>query len=205
MRFLLIVHLILFSGVIMAIEEPEYSVLESDGAFELRLYKPMLIAQVTVTGSMKQASNKGFKLVADYIFGNNITASGENAKIDMTAPVTINQQRNSEKIEMTAPVTVKPEGDVWKLHFVMPAQYSLQTIPKPVNSDVTLIERPGRQVAVLRFAGYTSTKKVEKKIIELRTWLEPKGITPIGEPELARYNPPWTLPFWRRNEVMFSY
>lgn len=208
MRYFLVFYIVVFSGALMAIEEPQYSVIDTDGSVELRLYEPMVIAQVVVSGSMKKASNKGFKLVADYIFGNNQSQEGVEQKIKMTAPVTINQpmaSNRAEKIDMTAPVTIEPLSDQWRLHFVMPRHYTLATLPKPNNPKVTLHERASRRYAVIQFSGFTSQSKVDKKTAELRAWLRDNSIEPVGTVEFARYNPPWTLPFWRRNEVMFRY
>jgi len=127
----------------MAIEEPKYEVRTSQAPFELRHYPPTLIAQTIVEGDMDTASNKGFRLIADFIFGNNIASDSEQAaKIAMTAPVTVEPQ--SSKIAMTAPVSVEPQtasmtgAQQWRIHFVMPSQYTLATIPKPNNSAVTL-------------------------------------------------------------------
>jgi hypothetical protein len=152
---------------------------------------------------MDKASSAGFRLIADYIFGNNTSRTGEKEKISMTAPVTM--EPKSEKISVTAPVSMKQTGGQWRVHFVMPGQYTLETLPKPHNPMVTLREVPASNYAVIRFSGFAGEDKVAKKTAELIAWLDSKGITPTGKPELARYNPPWTLPFLRRNEVMVAY
>lgn len=202
-----------FTESTMATEEAKYTVIEKSGAFELRTYSPKIVAETLVSGSMDKASSAGFKLIANYIFGNNTSRTGENEKISMTAPVTIEpkadvphkEELNSEKINMTAPVTMEPSGGQWRVHFVMPSQYTLDTLPKPNNSAVTLREVPTRNYAVIRFSGLAGESKTATKTADLMAWLNSKGITPIGKPELARYNPPWTLPFLRRNEVMVTY
>ncbi len=193
----------LFTGTAMAIEEPKYRVIEQSGAFELRVYDPKIIAEVEVSGTQKEASRAGFKLIAGYIFGGNTSRKGGNEEISMTAPVTM--QPESEKINMTAPVNMKQTGDKWRMHFVMPSEYTLATLPKPNNLAVTIRQVDGSKYAVIRFSGFAGKAKVEKKTTELKKWLESKNIKPIDEPELARYNPPWTLPFMRRNEVMMKY
>jgi hypothetical protein len=195
--------LLLSSGSAMAIEEPEYEVIEKSGEFELRAYSPMIVAETLVSGSMDKASGAGFRLIADYIFGNNTSTAGDSEKISMTAPVTM--EPGSEKISMTAPVSMEQTAGQWRVHFVMPAQYTMETLPRPNNPQVTLREVPSSNYAVIRFSGLAGEKKVARKTAELMTWLESKGITPTGKPELARYNPPWTLPFLRRNEVMIAY
>lgn len=193
----------------MAIEEPNYNVLETSGNFELRAYDSMIVAETVVSGSMNKASNTGFRVIAGYIFGDNTSNSGGSEKISMTSPVTMEQESESEsrseKISMTAPVTMAADNGKWRVHFVMPSEYTLDTLPKPNNSAVTLREVPGQQVATVRFSGRASKEKTAAKTADLLAWLASKKITPTGKPELARYNPPWTLPFLRRNEVMVTY
>jgi hypothetical protein len=192
-----------FTGSAMAIEEPKYTVLEKSGEFELRAYSTNIVAETLVSGSMDNASSAGFRLIADYIFGNNTSTTGGSEKISMTAPVTM--EPKSEKISMTAPVSMEKTDGQWRVHFVMPSQYTLDTLPAPNNLAVTLREVPASNYAVIRFSGLAGENKTAKKTSELIVWLDSRGITPIGKPELARYNPPWTLPFLRRNEVMVAY
>lgn len=198
----------------MAIEEPEYTVIEQTGAFELRTYSPMIVAETQISGSLDEAFNAGFKVIADYIFGNNLSSTGQNEKVSMTAPVAIApitlapsapEVSQSEKISMTPPVSMKQTVEKWQMHFVMPKEYTLASLPKPNNPAVSLREVPTRQYAVIRFSGFTSKAKIAPKITELMTWVNSKGIIPISEPEIARYNSPWTLPFLRRNEIMVAY
>ena len=194
---------LLFAGSSMAIEEPKYRVIENSGAFELRVYDPKIIAEVEVSGTQREASSKGFKLIAGFIFGDNTARQGSNEKISMTAPVTMKPK--SEKISMTAPVNMTKTGEKWLMHFVMPSQYTLKTLPKPNNPAVTIRQVNGNKYAVNRFSGLAGKEKVKKKTAELKKWLESKNIKALGDVELARYNPPWTLPFMRRNEVMVKY
>ncbi len=190
-----------------AIEEPKYSVIEKSGDFELREYEPKIIAEVEVSGTMKKASNAGFRLIADYIFGNNTSQDGSAKKISMTAPVTMDspKESKSEKISMTAPVNIEKTGKTWRVHFVMPSKYTLKTLPKPNNPAVKIRQIKGSKYAVIRFSGFAGDAKVAAKTADLKKWLADKNIKPVGEPELARYDPPWTLPFMRRNEVMIQY
>ena len=204
----------LFLGILgtsnaMATEEPKYEVVFSEGDLEVRRYAPMLIAEAEVEGSMDEASNKGFRLSADYIFGNNQSSDSEQrSKIAMTAPVTVEPQ--SSRISMTAPVTVEPqsaETDMqaarrWRIHFVMPSQYTLDTIPRPRNSAVKLREVPASHHAVHRYSGFNTLSRVQKKTEELLQWTAAKSLTITGNPQLSRYDPPWTLPMFRRNEIM---
>ena len=215
-------YLSLFSYTVMAIEEPKFDVIEKSDAFELRAYKPLIVAEVLVDGDMKQASSKGFKLIADYIFGNNKSKTGDkigtSEKISMTAPVTLetksevpkleapkSEAAKSEKVPMTAPVAVQKEAEKWRVHFVMPSQYSLEALPTPNNPQVSLREVAAKRYAVVRFSGLVGEEKMATKTAELQAWMQTKQLKPTGTPELARYNPPWTLPFLRRNEILIAY
>ena len=200
---------ILGSPSAMATEEPKYELVFSEGDMELRRYAPMLIAETVVDGDLDEASNKGFRLIAGYIFGDNQSPdAGQKAKIAMTAPVTVEPQ--SSKIAMTAPVTVEPqsaETDMkaarrWRIHFVMPSQYTLETIPKPSNHQVQLREVPGKHYAVHRYSSFNTLSRIQQKTDELLQWTAGKSLMLTGTPQLARYNPPWTLPMFRRNEIM---
>jgi len=178
----------MISGAVMATEEPVYTVAAQSGAIEMRRYAPMVVAETFVTGSMREASGRGFRVIADYIFGNNTAAEG-----------------GSQKISMTAPVSMQESGGKWRVHFVMPSEFRLADLPRPNNPDVTLREIPATDYAVVRFSGLSGADKVTAKTAELLAWLEARDIDPVGNPLLARYNPPWTLPFLRRNEVMIRY
>jgi effector-binding domain-containing protein len=192
--------LFIFSGIAVATEEPKFSLLEKDQSFELRLYEPKIIAEVEVDGDMSAASRKGFRQIADFIFGNNTAQSGKSEKISMTAPVAIKPA--SEKIAMTAPVGVQQSEKGWKVSFVMPSQYTLETLPKPNNPQISIKQLPAKKFALIRFSGLVDEEKMQAKSAELNQWITMKKLNPVGIPELARYNPPWTLPFLRRNELM---
>jgi hypothetical protein len=194
---------VLFSGAIMAIEEPGFDLLEKTEPYELRAYKPRIVAETIIPGSLKNASSAGFKRIADYIFGNNASRSGESQKISMTAPVSMVPK--SEKISMTTPVNMEQSEGQWRMQFFMPSQYTMDNLPKPNNPAVTLRTLPASTFAVLRFSGLAGEEKTADKTADLMAWLKDRGIKPTGEPVLARYNPPWTLPFLRRNEVMVAY
>ena len=178
--------------------------------FELRRYDKQLVAQTLVSGDQDSASREGFKVLADYIFGNNTAATGGSSKISMTAPVTMqpnNKKSDSEsqKIAMTAPVSMQQDDGKWRVQFTMPSQYTMQTLPKPNNPNITITEVPAQTYGVIKFSGLAGSKKVATKTEELQSWMQTQNLTITGEPELARYNPPWTLPFLRRNEVMIAY
>ena len=202
--YLLIGSLLTLPGVAMATEEPEYTILNKAENFELRRYDSQIVAQTWVTGDQKDAGNKGFKILADYIFGNNTAPNGDSSKISMTAPVKMQPQTGaSEKIAMTAPVAMQEQDGKWRVRFVMPSKYTMQTLPKPNNSAVSIIEVPAKTYGVIKFSGLTGEEKVVNKTAQLQDWMQNLNI--VGMPEMARYNPPWTLPFMRRNEIMIEY
>ena len=193
----------------MATEEPKYVVLEKSEPFELRAYAPMIVAEVKVEGDLDAASSQGFRLIAAYIFGQNQISE----KISMTAPVGIEAKEadKSAKIAMTAPVTIESAKSVdkstnaqWTVSFVMPSEYTLVTLPKPINPQVLIREVPAEKRAVITFSGFYNEDKVQEKTRELQGWMKSKNLKSIGVPQFARYNPPWTLPFMRRNELMIQ-
>ncbi|MBU6372279.1 MAG: heme-binding protein [Alphaproteobacteria bacterium] len=187
----------------MAVEEPPHAVLARDGKFELRRYAPMVVAEVVTTGARYQAVNAGFRPLARYIFGGNTPG----AKIAMTSPVTqtgapAGRDGKGEKIAMTAPVAQTKQGDAWTIRFVMPAGSTLATMPAPNDPSVKLLEEPARTVATLRFSGLATDKDLARKTDELMGIARARRLEPVGPVTFAYYDPPWTPPFMRRNEVM---
>ena len=206
---------LMFGNTAMAIEEPIFNSLENVGPIEIRQYNAVIVAQTFVSGDMSAATNSGFRLIADYIFGNNLSvgtlANNSSEKIAMTAPVAVEPAATPKKIAMTAPVSIQPQVEPgrgfmqskrWRVQFTMPRKYTLATLPKPRNVAVTLLEVPSKTMAVLVFSGFAGADKVQQKTDELLKWLEENNKQAIAIPQLARYNPPWTLPFLRRNEIM---
>ncbi len=201
MRGTLILIAFIFTGAVMATEEPKYTVLEKEPPFEVRAYAPMIVAEAQVEGDLDGASSQGFRLIAAYIFGQNQVSE----KIAMTAPVTVvDQSAKSAKIAMTAPVGIESNAGKWIVSFVMPAEYTMETIPKPLNSQVQLRQIPAVKKAVISFSGFYNDQKVAEKTVELEQWMKSKNLQGAGTSNFARYNPPWTLPFMRRNEVMIN-
>ena len=197
----LILIAFIFTGAVMATEEPKYTVLEKEPPFEVRAYAPTIVAEVQVEGDLDGASSQGFRLIAAYIFGQNQVSE----EIAMTAPVTVvDQSVKNAKIAMTAPVGIESNAGKWVVSFVMPAEYTMETIPKPLNSQVQLRQIPAVKKAVISFSGFYNDQKVAEKTLELEQWMKTKNLHSAGTPNFARYNPPWTLPFMRRNEVMIN-
>jgi hypothetical protein len=190
------------SLTVMAIEEPGFISIEKKDIFELREYRPKLIAQVLVNGTFDNASSKGFRLLADFIFGNNKTNEGPK-KIDMTAPVV--SRDASEKIEMTTPIISEETERGWYISFNMPKQYSKDTLPIPNNPEVKIMDVPAEKFAVITFSGLVRKKKYMEMLNQLKEEMKKRNLEPKGPVMLARYNPPWTLPFLRRNELMIRF
>jgi len=181
---LLFFSLLFFSSYLMATEEPEFILLLKKENFEIRQYESKILAQVQVQGDFDDATSKGFKVLADYIFGNNLSLDG------------------NTKIEMTAPVLAEGENKEWVVSFVMPKKYSLDTLPKPNNKDIRISRLPAEKYAVVVFSGLIRESNYDEQINLLNSFIATKNLITIGKVQIARYNPPWTLPFFRRNELM---
>ena len=197
-----IVALIVLGGmlagpIVSAVEKPDYEVIASEENIEIRQYAPMIIARVEVTGKRADAISNGFRLLADYIFGNNTVQKD----IEMTAPV---QQQENKKIAMTAPVEQQSVGRSWQVSFIMPAEYSMESLPQPNNDRVRLQQVAAKKFVVIRFSGTNSDRNISKHEKQLLEYVGTNQIGTVGSPKYAFYNPPWTLPFLRRNEVMIE-
>jgi hypothetical protein len=183
-------------GIRAGTEEPRFTVVEHVGAVEIRHYGPRLAAETTVSGSDEAARNEGFRKVAAYIFGGNTAKSS----IAMTAPVA--QSAASEKIAMTAPVAQTAGGPgAWRIQFFMPARYTRHTLPTPLDPSVRIVEVPAQDFAVLRFSGSRTGPAVSARQKELAAAIASSPWRANGEPSAWFYDPPWTPPFLRRNEV----
>lgn len=193
---LLVVTAMMGFGEAMAIEEPGYTVLDQADDFELRQYEPYIVAETFVEGDFSEVGNEGFRRLADYIFGNN----RKKESIDMTAPVS--QAPDSEKIAMTAPVNQQAKGGKWRITFTMPVEYTMDTLPEPLDDRVTLRQEPGRLIAAIRYSGTWSRERYEAKEAKLKSLVGERGLLAVGEPIFARYNSPFALWFLRRNEVL---
>ena len=190
-----------FTLQLMATEEPEFSLLYKENNFEIREYSPRIIAQVRISGDFDEASGAGFRSLADFIFGNNLI-NNESKKISMTAPVLA--EPTSANILMTRPVLAEEKNNQWLISFVMPKKYSLKTLPKPMNSEIMLTTLPKEKFAVIVFSGLVRESSYNKKVKLLNDFIEKQNLKTSGSVQIARYNPPWTLPFFRRNELMIK-
>jgi hypothetical protein len=183
-------------GEAMGLEEAKYTVLQKRDAFELREYAPQVVSETIVQGDFSSVGNEAFQRLYGYISGKNRKAQS----IPMTAPV--NQEAGSEKITMTAPVNQERVGNKWRVAFVMPAEVRLSDLPAPLDASVVLREIPGRTMAALTYSGTWSQKRYDKHLEILRGCMRELGLRVSGEPVFARYNPPFTLWFLRRNEIL---
>ena len=180
--------------------QPAYDVTARLGKVEIRHYGERIAAETVLAGDELDARSAGFRRLAGYIFG----ANRGGARIAMTAPVAqepSGPEATGTKIAMTAPVTQARDAGGWRIRFFMPAEYTLQTLPQPNDAQVSLVVVPPQTVAVLRFSGTPSPQAVAARAGELVAALEGTAWRPAGAPVAWFYDPPWTLPPLRRNEI----
>ncbi|WP_421786316.1 SOUL family heme-binding protein [Hyphobacterium sp.] len=199
MRLIVGLLALMFSpAAAMATEEPAYESVHRDGAIEVRDYAGMIVAEVTVEGGREAAPNRGFRPLANYIFGGNAPRE----EIAMTAPVTA---RPGQDIAMTAPVTSSPAaGDQWTVAFIMPSEWTMETLPEPNDPRVSLREVEPRRMVAIEFRGGRSDNNLSRHLQELESWLAANGYEATGDPVYAFYSPPWVPSPLRRNEIMIE-
>ena len=180
----------------MAIEKAKYTVLKKEDGFEIRQYDPQIVAETYVEGDLKGVGNEGFRRLYGYITGDN----QKKKSISMTAPVV--QEQDSEKIAMTAPVGQEKKDNRWRITFLMPAEYTMETLPEPTDTRVKLVLDPGRLMVAVRYSGTWSEKSYEENKDLLEEYIQKRGLVKTGEPVWARYDPPFMPWFLRRNEVL---
>lgn len=176
----------------MAVEEAAFRVGLREGQFEVRDYPALVVAEVVVGGDQNQAASAGFRLLAGYIFGGN--ARREN--IAMTAPVTLIPAHDA-----VGSVTAQGAG-AWVVRFTMPKRFAIEGLPPPKDTRVRLRVAPPARLAVIRFSGVAQPDAFRARTAELNAWLKTHRMRATGPASLAQYDPPWTLWFLRRNEVM---
>lgn len=176
-------------------EEASYTLLYEENNFQIRLYDQSLVAQTQTTGGYKESGNEAFRHLAGYIFGRNQTQKN----LEMETPVL--EKSQYEKIAMTVPVYQQEDSNHWTMTFVLPSKYTLETIPKPLDENIEIKMLPARKVATIRYTGRINLKKIEDNTVKLQSWLELKDYTPNSKAYSAAYDPPWTIPFLRRNEI----
>jgi hypothetical protein len=199
-RFFLILALavVIPGGAAMAVDEPAYQASLQEGAFEVRDYPSMVVAEITLGGERSSAANGGFRALFSYITGSN----RRRQSITMTAPVVqAPSVAEGEKIAMTVPVTQTEATGGWTVRFVMPGGSTLDSLPIPDDERVHLLALPASRIAVVRFSGLAREQQVDEETGGLKAYIAAHQLHPLGPPSLARYNPPWTLWFLRRNEV----
>lgn len=192
------------AGTYKGYEQAPYQLVSKDGAFEIRDYQPVILAEVAVSGERDDAIGDGFRILANYIFGGNVPQ----AKIAMTTPVTQQARdtgsRNGEKIAMTTPVTQSGEGSQWMVTFMMPQRYTLDNLPKPKDERIKFrVAEPERRL-VIRFSGFASERNLKARLQELEDHAKKHNLGLIGTPRYVFYDDPFTLPFWRRNEIAYT-
>jgi len=186
-------------GIRNGTEEPPHSLVERLGDVEIRRYAPRMAAETTVPGDAYSARGEGFRRLAGYIFGGN---QGR-VRIDMTAPVAQSGAPAGapagERIAMTAPVAQASDAEGWVIRFFLPA--GLADAPKPNDGRVRIVPVPAETVAVLRFGGLASDTAIAAQRATLLATLAGTRWRPAADPVAWFYDPPWTLPPLRRNEI----
>ena len=187
---------------IRSTEEPNYSVVQNEDRFEVRHYEAIVIAETLVNAGFDEAGNIGFRRLFNYISGENRSAT----EISMTAPVMARDEKRlrGAKISMTAPVTGEKTAKGWRYAFVLPSDFSLATAPRPESPEVSLKQIPARKAAVVRFTGSWSESAYEENLAALQRWMQKNSLEADSLPRIAGYDPPWTLPFLRRNEIIID-
>lgn len=187
-------------GVRSGYEQPPYQIVDTVGGVEIRSYGPRLVAQTIVASDDEMsARNTAFRLLAAYIFGDNVAKDD----IAMTTPVAVEQQ--STQIDMTTPVeTAAVDDNRYAMRFFLPSSLTLETAPAPTDPRVQLAIMPENMLAVLRFSGSRRPSAVAERSEKLLGLLADSKWQPVGRPFTLFYDPPWTLSFLRRNEVAVS-
>lgn len=202
-------------------EKPKYTLIRALGkkkrwnlkaASELRSYSEYLVAEVTLSNvsDMKEALSSGFRQIAGFIFGKNVAPTGVgNEKVAMTSPVTLEstQEPQSAKIAMTSPVAAEKSAEgAYKVSFIMPSKYTLETLPKPLNENVKIYQVPARTMAALTWNGPSPREqKMAQKLSELKEILKAEGLEVANDKShLWQYHPPFAFPFQRVNEVLLE-
>ena len=183
----------------MATEQPSYTASQQSGPIEVRQYRAMVAAEVSVAGDRETASSAGFRALAGYIFGGN---SGKKS-IAMTAPVVQAQaQAKGQSIAMTAPVMQSGDGKEWTVRFIMPKAMTMQNLPTPNNPQVKLVPLKPASFAAIRFSGSAREADIQRQTKLLQDYMAARSMKAAGPASLARYDPPWTPSMMRRNEIM---
>lgn len=172
------------------VEQPNYNLIKKTKNIEIRHYENLLYAETTITGPRQESVSTGFRIIADYIFGNNRLSDSDN---------------RSSKIAMTSPVIQEQIGDSdWKVKFIMPQSFTVQNLPLPNNERILINERKEEYYVAIRFSGSSNQKNLDKNHKILLKHITENDIDISGLTIFAFYNPPWTLPIFRRNEILYK-
>jgi hypothetical protein len=174
---------VLWGPIASQVERARYKTVRRERDIEIRDYTPMIVAEVELSDDRERALQQGFRTLANYIFGNNTAMRA---------------------IAMTAPVTQQGDANNWQVRFVMPARYTMDTLPGPIDPEVTIKHLTSRRFAAIRFSGNAQDSGLRRYAERLETFIRDNGLRALSAPAYAFYNPPWTLPFLRRNEVMIE-
>lgn len=179
-------------------ELPRYSVLQKDGDFEIRAYDPQLVAEITMGGARCDAATRGFRVLADFIFGGN---SGETS-VNMTAPVV--QEQAPHELAGRSLLPVNEDESVWIVRFMMPSKFTMETLPKPDDPRIHIATLPGHRTASITFTGFWTDSNLEEHVNALQDFVAKHQLKAISKPIYAFYNDPFTWPWSRRNEIIVT-
>lgn len=178
--------------------EPSYRLLKKDGRFEIRKYPNLIIAEVEAQGERKPAINEGFRILARYIYGQN----RNKAQIAMTAPVL---QTSDHKLLLNSEPFENNQSETWTIGFIMPVHFDMENLPKPIDQRIKVKYKTSQKYAVIRFSGLASDRNLQKNLTKLQDFIKREGLQVKDEtPLFAFYNPPWIVPFLRRNEILIE-
>lgn len=195
LTFMFLFNFVFYSGVVMAIENLDYDVESKSKFYEIRAYKPFVVAEVLINKNFKESSASGFRLIFDYIQGNNV----DNNKIPMTVPVI---QQKSDKMDLKNDPLIQssPLGG-YKVQFKLPQSLKFENAPQPKDKRVQILQIPNRKMAVYTYTGSWSESKYKKMLKEFKSELSKDKVTTSGEPYFARYNSPFRIWIFRTNEI----
>ncbi len=178
-------------------ELPQYDVVEKDGDFEIREYAPQLVAEITMGGERCDAATRGFRVLADFIFGNN----SHDKPVNMTAPVV---QEEVQRLAGRSLFPVNSDEDVWIVRFMMPSEFTQETLPKPDDERIHIATLPGHRTVSVTFTGLWTDSNLEGHFVKLQQFIADHKLQTTGKPVYAFYDDPFTWPWSRRNEIIVT-
>jgi DNA gyrase inhibitor GyrI len=161
-------------------ESAPYRLVRTAGKFEVRDYPPLAVVE-TPMQDRDSGMNGSFNRLFKFITGGNAS---------------------KEKIAMTTPVFMTGNESNATMAFVMPAKFTAEKVPRPLDSNVQVRELPAGRFAVMRFSGGRNAKNEKIALDQVKQWMASERMVESSPPVYGYFDPPWTPTFLRRNEVM---